>query len=141
MAASAIYTNQSLWITVPGNQPQIGSQLTVESWPFIWLIIGLIIGAQGVGFVVAAFWANNVLVKDESVLSTATLLRPAMKDLASSGNAAESKAICKVLGDKQVIYTAIKHEENDDLMHVEFGEAVSDSRFISHRAFPEGRYD
>lgn len=124
-----------------GNQPQIGSQLVIESWPFIWLIVALIVGAQGVGFVVTAFWANNVIVKDESVLSTATLLRPAMKDLGASGNAASRKAICKVLGDKEVIYTAVKHEESNSLLHVEFGELASDARFRSHRAFPEGIYD
>ena len=80
-------------------------------------------------------------MKDESVLSTATLLRPTLKDLGTSGNAASRKAICKVLGDKEVIYTAVKHEESDSLLHVEFGELASDTRFRSHRAFPQGIYD
>ncbi|KAH8602240.1 hypothetical protein B0O99DRAFT_680379 [Bisporella sp. PMI_857] len=141
VAASAIYTNQSLWLTVHGERPQIGSQLTVENWVFIWLIVGIIIGAQGIGFVITTFWANNVLVKDESVLSTATLLRPAMRDLGSSGNSARSKAICKVLADKEVIYTVVSHEDDESLLHLEFTELASDMRFRSHRAFPAGTYD
>ena len=139
VTAAALSSNQSLWFTVPGQQPQIGNQLNVSSgtgWLFIYLILGLLVGAQGVGFVVTAFWANRVLVKDESIFSTATLLRPILENLGDSGNAANGKVICDVLGDgpeMMVVYTAIKDEQN--VFHLELG---GNPR---HRAFPAGRYD
>lgn len=138
IAASAIYTNQSLWLTVTGDQPQIGSQLQIDHFQFVWLILGLIVAAQGVGFVVAAFWANRVIVKDESVLATATLLRSAIKGLENSGNAAKTKAIFESLNDTRVIYTAPIHLEDKSLFHLEFS---SHPRARRIRAFPEGTYD
>jgi len=75
------------------------------------------------------------------VLSTATLLRPAMRDLGLSGNAANHREIRRVLGNKEVIYTAVSREDNEKVLHVEFGDSASDKRFPSHRAFPRGIYD
>lgn len=141
-AAAATYTNQSLWLTVQGDQPQIGAELEIERWPIIWLILGLIVAAQGVGFVVSAFWANRVFVKDESVFATATLLRPVMSGLHNSGNAARAEEIFEKLSDKMVIYTAPVHEENKQLFHLEFNShPAADRRAGRVRAFPEGTYD
>ena len=137
VTAAAQYSNQSQWLTVPGLQPQIGNQLGVSSWLYIYLILGLLVGAQGVGFVVVAFWANRVLVKDESVFSIATLLRPIMERLGGSGNAAKGKDICNVVGDgpeAMVVYTALK-DENRRIYHLQLG------NHPRHRAFPEGTYD
>jgi hypothetical protein len=138
VTAAAMSSNQSLWFKVPGQQPQIGNQLNVSSgtgWLFIYLILGLLVGTQGVGFVVTAFWANRVLVKDESIFSTATLLRTVLHHLQGSGNAANGEVICDVLGhgrETMVVYTAIKDGRN--VYHLELG---SNPR---HRAFPEGTY-
>jgi len=137
VTAAALYSNQSLWLTVPGLQPQIGNQLDVSSWLFVYLILALLVGAQGVGFVVVAFWANRVFVKDESIFSTATLLRPIMERLGDSGNAANGEVICDVVGDgpeTMVVYTALK-DENQHVYHLQLG------NHPRYRAFPEGIYD
>lgn len=138
IAASAIYTNQSIWLIVPGDQPQIGAQMTVQHWQYIWLITAMVISAQGIGFILTAFWANRVRVKDESVLATATLLRPVMYGLGSSGNAADCKEICEVLEDPKMIYTAYQHPEDQKLWHLDLGAHPGLRRA---RAFEEGVYD
>lgn len=138
IAAAAQYSNMSLWLTVQGDQPQIGAQLQIERWLFIWLILGLIVAAQGVGFVVTAFWANRVIVKDESVFSTATLLRSVMTDLDGSGNAAGAEALFRELEGTSVIYTAPAHSEDKNWFHLELSNNTEARRI---RAFQEGTYD
>ena len=136
VTAAALYTNVTFM--VPGEQPNIGNQLTVSEWKFIWLILALILGVQGIFFVMTAFLANRVLVKDESMLSTARLLRPILENLGDSGSAADGEAICEVLGDgpeTRVIYTVLKDGKDDELFHLELG------NHRRCRAFPEGRYD
>jgi hypothetical protein len=139
VAAAALYSNQSNWYTIPGNQPQLGNQLTLSKsrWVFILLILGLLVGAQGLAFIVTAFWANKVLVKDESVFATATLLRPLLERLGDSGSAADGEAICRFLDDRpesRITYTAQKGV-NSDVYHLEFG------THPPQRTFPEGSYD
>ena len=43
--AAALYTNVAF--PVPGEQPNVGNQLAVSEWKFIWLILALILGVQG----------------------------------------------------------------------------------------------
>lgn len=138
IATAAIYSNTSTWLTVQGDQPQLGSQLDVERWLYVWLILGLIIAAQGIGFVLTAFWANRVVVKDNSVFSTATLLRSIMLELDGSGNSAGSEAIFESLNSTTALYTAPIHPKDKGLFHLELSTHVEARRV---RAFPEGTYD
>jgi hypothetical protein len=85
-----------------------------------------------------AFWANRVIVKDESILSMATLLKPAIFDLGNRGNAAKTQTICEVLEGKELIYTVLSYKNNRELFHLELR---ADEKFRKMRAFPEGTYD
>jgi len=126
-------------LTVAGMQPRIGSRLVVDHWVFVWLIVSLLVGIQGAGFVFTAFWANRVLVKDRSFLSTARLFKPFIEKLEDCGTAARSKEICKALGagpDSEVIYgVTTRTDDGLKIRQLEFGS------FARERAFPEGIYD
>lgn len=61
------------------------------------MIVGLLVGVQGAAFVLTAFWANRVVVKDESVFATARLLRPVLDRLGDEGTAMDGNDICKAL--------------------------------------------
>jgi len=131
VSMAAIYTTHAFNVT--GFQPQIGNELKVDHWNFVWMIMGLIVGIQGASFVLTAFWANRVLVKDESVFSTARLLRPVLDKLADNGTAMSGKEICAVLGEgESYIYTVPKGREP---YRVELGD------YRRRRCFPEGQYN
>jgi hypothetical protein len=140
VAVSAIIMVNSL--TVPGQVPQMGAHLAVteDGWPFIWLICGLLVGAQLLGLILTAYWANRVLVKDESIFSVATLLRSVLEPLGESGNSAEGERICEFLSSEgkemEVIYRAALMDDGEEgTFHAEL---TSQKRV---RAFEEGKYD
>jgi hypothetical protein len=98
------------------------------------MIMGLMVGIQGASFVLTTFWANRVLVKDESVFSTARLLRPVLDKLADNGAARSGKEICAVLGEgEKYIYTV--PEGSVPPYRVELGD------YERRRCFPDGKYN
>jgi hypothetical protein len=99
------------------------------------MIMGLIVGVQGAAFVLTAFWANRVLVKDESVFATARLLKPVLDRLGDAGTAAKGQDICDLLDageERGFIYTVPR--EGDEQHRVELGD------WPRARSFPEGFY-
>jgi hypothetical protein len=134
VSVAALYTNHTLNVT--GLQPNVGNQLTVDHWPRIWLVMGLIVGVQGAAFVLTAFWANRVVVKDESVFATARLLRPILDRLGDEGTTARGEDICQVLDageERRFIYSVPRGK--DEPYQVELG------NWTRSRTFPEGVYN
>jgi hypothetical protein len=134
VSVAATYNSNTFNVT--GLQPQIGNQLTVDNWGLIYMIMGLIVGGQGVAFVLTAFLANRVVVKDESVLATARLLRPVLDRLGDEGTTMEGEDICQRLDpgeEKKFIYTVPLVREEP--YRVELG------NWPRMRSFPEGHYD
>lgn len=134
VSMAAIYTTHAFNVT--GLQPQIGNELKVDHWNYVCVIMGLIVGIQGASFVLTAFWANRVVVKDQSVFSTARLLRPLLDKLDDNGTAMSGKDICKVLDprqEKRYIYTVPKGRGGP--YRVELGD------YPRRRCFPEGVYN
>lgn len=132
--ASAALNNPS-WI-VQGDQPQKGSALSV-TWDKLYLILGLIAGAQLVLMIVTSLLANLVFVKDASHLVVARTLRPLMDRLGPAGNAADGKQIAEALdeaGDTKVVYS-VRHPDTGSRHHLDLG---VQKRL---RAFPRGNYD
>jgi hypothetical protein len=133
VSVAAFYNTNTF--NVSGLQPQIGNQLTVDHWDWIWMIMGLIVGVQGAAFVLTAIFANRVVVKDESVFATARLLRPVMDRLGDEGTTMEGKDICQRLDpgeEKRFIYTV--PIVRDEPYRVELG------NWPRMRSFPEGHY-
>lgn len=133
VAAAANWNPQ---LQVAGRQPNTGSQLQVD-WKFIAITFGLIGGLQLVLFVVASLVANLVIVKDDSYVATARLLRPIVDRLGPVGTSAHGKEICRLLDDhghEKVVYS-VKHPQNGILHHLDLGHQKR------LRAFPRGEYD
>ncbi|KAH9204595.1 hypothetical protein DL95DRAFT_430321 [Leptodontidium sp. 2 PMI_412] len=122
-------------ITLPGNQPFIGLVLNVNEWKYVHLILGLIAGIQLMLSLVSAFVANRVVVKDNSHLAIARLLRPIVDKLGASGTIANAKEICDALGDDKKYVYGIHQTSSENPFHLEIGELPS------RRPFPKGMYD
>lgn len=129
---AALYTNHTLNVT--GLRPNVGNQLIVNHWPRIWLIMGLIVGVQGAAFVLTAFWANRVVVKDENVFATARLLRPIVEKLGDEGTMTKGKDICKLLAGEERRFIYAVPKGRDEQHQVELGD------WPRSRTFPEGVY-
>lgn len=134
VSVAALRPNNHTFL-VPGQEPKLGNQLVVQEWRFIWLIMGVILGAQGIGFVLTAFWANRVLVKDESPLGIARLLRPIVDELGNHGSAARGRQICEEIGEESEVRYTVHQREPKGPFQLELN---SHGRI---RAFPEGEYD
>jgi hypothetical protein len=107
------------------------------NWKFIELIFCLTAGLQLILFVIASVVANLVIVKDDSPIATARLLRPIVDRLGPVGTAADGKEICKLLDDlghEKVVYS-VKHPQKGILHHLDLGHQKR------LRAFPRGDYD
>jgi hypothetical protein len=133
VAVTAEYNDM---FTVWGDQPQAGSTMTVK-WPSLYAIFALLAGLQMFFMVLTTFIANTVVVRDDSALATARLLRPLVERLGPAGTTASGKEIAKVLGDggdTKVVYS-VRHPETGQKHHLDVGL----QRRL--RAFPGGDYD
>ncbi|KAM0157563.1 hypothetical protein ACHAQE_005867 [Botrytis cinerea] len=127
IAAAANSNNPSIYAI--GDRPVIGTQLKITQHV---LLLGLLIGlvsVQAACFITTAFVANIVVVKDESVFSTASILRPVMNSLGDHGNVAEGKQICEVLSHLRLRYTAVRDEKDRSLWKVGLSNAERLKRF------------
>jgi hypothetical protein len=134
--AAAIRTNPTL--AVPGNEPNQGVALSVE-WIYVHLILIFMLGGQFFLFVVSCLVSNMVVVKDDSPISVARLLRPIVERLGNAGSAASGEETCEVLskaeeGLGRVGYTVV-HPVAGRRHHLVLG----DYRLL--RAFPPGYYN
>lgn len=133
VSVAALFNNHTF--KVAGLEPHVGNQLKVEHWYRIWLIVGLLVGVQGAAFVLTAFWANRVVVKDESMLATARLLRPVLDRLGDEGAAMNGNDICEALDDREGRYIYAVPNERDEPHQVELADLPRP------RSFPEGVYN
>ncbi|KAH6680866.1 hypothetical protein B0J14DRAFT_532392 [Halenospora varia] len=122
-------------ITLPGNQPLIGVVLNVNQWKYVHLILGLIAGIQLMLSLVSTFVANRVVVKENSHLAIARLLRPIVDRLGASGTIASAEEICDALDKDEKYVYSIYQTSSEKLFHLEMGKQPS------RRPFPKGIYD
>ncbi|KAF7952122.1 uncharacterized protein EAE97_001619 [Botrytis byssoidea] len=127
IAAAANSNNPSIYAI--GDRPVIGTQLKITQHA---LLLGLLIGlvsVQAICFITTAFVANKVVVKDESIFSTASILRPVMNSLGGHGNVAEGEQICDVLSHLRLRYTAVQDEKDRSVWKVGLSNAERLKRF------------
>jgi hypothetical protein len=107
------------------------------SWNDITIIFALTAGLQLVLFILVSVISNLVIVKDDSHIATARLLRPIVDRLGPVGTSAAGDEICKLLNDhghRKVVYS-VKHPQKGSLHHLDLGHQKR------LRAFPRGDYD
>jgi hypothetical protein len=122
-------------IIIPGDQPQAGVTLNVNEWKYVHLILGLTGGIQLVLFLIAAFIANRVIVKDKSYLAISKLLMPTVQKLGLSGSVATGREISDLFGDEEKFIYSVEHTAQGDLLRLDLGQQKP------VRGFPEGMYD
>ena len=86
-------------IQLPGTVPHLGSELQVF-WPYaIGLLVAIAVTHFGISFFVIWF-TKHVIVKDDSNLAVAKLLRPLVDRLGNSGTLLDGAAISRAIGEK-----------------------------------------
>jgi hypothetical protein len=123
------------FIIVPGEQPQAGVTLNVTLWKYVHLSLALIGGMQLVLFIMTAFLANKVVVKNDSHLVIARLLGPIVERLGTSGSIASGKDICDVIGDDEKFVYSVQYPLQGGLHRLDIGSQSS------MRTFPKGLYE
>jgi hypothetical protein len=116
-----------------GMTARVGVLLVIK-WTYLLLILAGILAAQlclGLGTV---FWANSVVCKDDSFLSTARLLRPVVERLGDSGCALTGRDIASTLVDGMVY--GVRTGDGGQRHHLDLGADV-----VPMKRFPNGWYD
>jgi hypothetical protein len=136
VVAAAVSYNPGLPVT--GDEPNQGVALGVE-WIYVHLILIFMLGGQFFLFIVSCLISNMVIVKDDSPISVARLLRPIVERLGNAGSTATGEKICEVLskaeeGLGRVGYTVV-HPVAGRRHHLVLG----DHKIL--RAFPSGYYN
>ncbi|KAI9739038.1 MAG: hypothetical protein M1834_007250 [Cirrosporium novae-zelandiae] len=127
-----------------GEQPYTGMMLQVE-WPYVWGILGALLGAQFLLMVLGIWLADGVIVRDDSFLSMARLLGPLVEHLTKQDGEWEGGCLldsdeiaksCERVGINQVTYTAYMTKADGSLHHVGVEREVG----LKGR-WPKGWYD
>jgi hypothetical protein len=109
---------------VTGWYPVLAQSVTVE-WPWAGAILGLVPVVQLIASVCVILWSNTAIIRDESHLSTARLLRPLVQKLGNKGCLLSGEEIAETFPDVRVKYG---WREPDDLV---FRNEI-DSRTVRH---------
>ena len=86
----------NLQIQTNGLLPILGSRLNID-WPYAGGLSAWILGIQFALLATAVYTARTVIIKDESNLSIARLLRPLVEDLGPSGTLMSGEKISQAL--------------------------------------------
>ena len=129
-------------IQANGSLPHLGSRLTVV-WPYAGALSAWILGIQFAIFAVVVRTAQVVVVKDDTHLSTARLLRPLVDDLGASGTLMSGRKISQALQGRReaagLVYgpRPVKNSTDYDLA---IGEDVLPRGRWPDRRHPDGVY-
>jgi len=97
---------------VTGWYPVLAQSVSVE-WEWAGAILGLVPVVQLIASVCVILWSNTAIIRDESHLSTARLLRPLVQKLGNKGCLLSGEEIAETFPDVRVKYG---WREPDDLV-------------------------
>lgn len=120
-------------VQIVGKKPWLGVLFKVN-WGLLFTILGSICATQLVLGLTAVFVSNTVIVKDDSYLSTARLLRPLVERLGPAGCALDGKEIATTLRTSMVY--GVRVDRTGTRHHLDLGEDIHPTR-----NFPNGWYD
>ncbi|KAI9757526.1 MAG: hypothetical protein M4579_003439 [Chaenotheca gracillima] len=119
-----------------GHRPKTGVRLTIK-WDQTGLCLGILLLGQLLVFIVVTLISNMVIVRDESALSLARILRPFVEPLGYNGCNLSGGKIAKQFTGGKVIYGT--RRISGDLYHLEI--APPDETLKPQQWFPEGVYN
>jgi hypothetical protein len=126
---------------------KLHTKMVGVSWQWAGAILGVIPFIQFVGLLCIIKWANHVIIKDNSALSMARLLRPVVDRLGTKGCLLTGKEISEELSHPRVRYGFTEPDPttwSNDIMgemvrHIDILEGKQG--FGIQRQMPEGKYD
>jgi hypothetical protein len=129
-------------ITVNCSVPYLGSRIYV-SWPYLIALLACISGVHFALFASAIYTSRLVVIKDDSNLSTARLLRPMAEDLGHSGTVLKGKELSQVItrreGKGGVVYGP-RNVEGWPNYYLDIGNSVPPRTKWKDRRHPDGVY-
>ena len=146
MAEFALGSLASMAIRNPSVQyhgavPILGFHLHVE-WKFTRALCASIVIVHFLFFATAVYTSRLVIIKDDSNLSTARLLRPLVDHLGSQGTLIEGKDISRVIEDNGV--SGIVYGPGEDPgtggRVLDISDKVMPRRTLAGRRHPDGTY-
>lgn len=141
LGSLASMATRNLTVQNHGSVPILGFRLSVN-WDFTLVLCASIAGAHFGLFAAAVYASRLVIIKDDSNLSTARLLRPLVHRLGNKGTLFEGKDISKLL----VIYgvEGLVYGPRDDKVEggrfLDINEAVIPRRRLKNWRHLDGRY-
>ncbi|KAL9624858.1 MAG: hypothetical protein Q9160_000905 [Pyrenula sp. 1 TL-2023] len=140
MNGIAALDDHGMRINVTGNQPSYALAATVE-WKWAAAVLGVIPVLQFLALVAVIAWANKAVIKDDSHLSTARLLRPIVDRLGPHGCMLTGDEIAKELGNVRVAY-GYRDPSGDDASKVRHIDIIEEKEgYRIQRSFPPDTYD
>ena len=145
-AISAMDFNNPNRTTVQNQQQPIPAQVVNVQWNWACVVLGVIPLTQAVVLFLVVGFANKAVIKDDSVLSTARLLRPIVNRLGDKGCLLTGDEIAEELGNFKVVYGprmprgTPKGQEGEVVKHMD---VIAEEEDIErwHGRMPAGRYD
>jgi len=123
----------------PGNNVYSGKRVTLKlRGEYLYAIIGITVGIHLFMIPLLLYFANTVLIKDDSPLSLAKLLSYLVQQLGDTGNAAGGDEMAEVLTGMKVRYGYTIVDKSKELYKLELGDHVLKARRLG--GFPKGSY-
>lgn len=128
-------------VQTQGAVPILGFHLTVK-WKFTHALCASIVFIHFLFFAAAVYTSRLVIIKDDSNLSTARLLRPLVEHLGSQGTLIEGKDISRVIEDNGV--TGLVYGPREDPgaggRVLDISDRVMPRRTLAGSRHPDGTY-
>lgn len=128
-------------IRIDGTVPHLGSRLDVR-WPYVIALLTGIAGVHLVLFLLAIYTSRVVVVKDDSSLSTARLLRSLVDKLGDSGTVLTGEEISQVIQSRvagDVVYGP-RHVGDTGDYYLDIDTDIRPRRDWTNNRHPDGRY-
>ncbi|KAF2026694.1 hypothetical protein EK21DRAFT_115525 [Setomelanomma holmii] len=111
-----VVTRKQLRKSVPGKKPYQALKLAI-TWAYAIAILCAVPGLQLVVLLSIVFFANDVVVKDESHLNTARLLAPVAQRMSHCGSLLQVEEVVESMGEPSARYR-YGWDERDGIMRV-----------------------
>lgn len=126
---------------VEGLVPMLGYKLSVH-WSYVIEICVSIVFVHFLFFIAAIYMSRRIIIKDDSFLSAARLLRPLVEHLGPTATLLEGKELSKVI--EEFVPLGIVYGPRVDKEHpgtfLDIGEEVQPRRRLPTKRHPDGRY-
>lgn len=126
---------------VEGLVPILGYNLSIH-WNYVIALCACIVGIHFVLFAAAVYTSRLVIIKDDTNLSTARLLKPLVEYLGPRATLLEGRELCKAIEEhipRGFVYGPRKERELGR-MALDLGEEVMLRRQLSTGRHPDGMY-